>query len=275
MSDLNATGYVAGSVHKVRGRGFARIPHLFMTDFLQRQWVMLSLLPRAPRSVDAASLEVRLREHGIRVNRRSIQRDLVALSSMFPLACDERSKPYGWSWAEDGLGIDVPGGMNPHAALAFKLAAEMLGSMLPRSTLSFLRAHMKRAERTLEGTSPLASWPAKVRIVPPILTRDVAASVLEVVMTSLLDERRFTAVVREGSARRQATVDPLGITYEDGTTSLVCRLDGGRPLAVPLSTFGSARATSELSVPPPRFDLDVFLRGGKRRMNGKGRSRKR
>jgi hypothetical protein len=30
-----------------------------------------------------------------------VQRDLVELASVFPLVADERSKPYGWRWADD------------------------------------------------------------------------------------------------------------------------------------------------------------------------------
>jgi hypothetical protein len=83
---------------------------------------MLSLLPRSPRAVDTATLEQRLREQGVRVNRRSIQRDLVALSGLFPIVCDERSKPYGWAWAEDGPALQVPGSGGSQGALGSRLA---------------------------------------------------------------------------------------------------------------------------------------------------------
>lgn len=35
------------------------------------------------------------------VHRRTVQRDLVELATVFPLVSDERSKPYGWRWADD------------------------------------------------------------------------------------------------------------------------------------------------------------------------------
>jgi predicted DNA-binding transcriptional regulator YafY len=66
-----------------------------------RQWHLLTLLPKGPRRIDTATLEVRLRERGILVHRRTIQRDLLELAMVFPIVADERSKPYGWRWADD------------------------------------------------------------------------------------------------------------------------------------------------------------------------------
>jgi predicted DNA-binding transcriptional regulator YafY len=66
-----------------------------------RQWHLLTLLPKGPRRVDTATLEARLRERGVDVHRRTIQRDLLELASVFPIVSDERSKPYGWRWADD------------------------------------------------------------------------------------------------------------------------------------------------------------------------------
>jgi predicted DNA-binding transcriptional regulator YafY len=66
-----------------------------------RQWHLLTLLPKGPRRIDSAMLEARLRARGLDVHRRTIQRDLVELASVFPIVSDERSKPYGWRWSDD------------------------------------------------------------------------------------------------------------------------------------------------------------------------------
>jgi predicted DNA-binding transcriptional regulator YafY len=66
-----------------------------------RQWHLLTLLPKGPRRIDSAALEERLRSRGLDVHRRTIQRDLVELASVFPIVSDERTKPYGWRWADD------------------------------------------------------------------------------------------------------------------------------------------------------------------------------
>ena len=72
-----------------------------MANAIVRQWHLLTLLPKGPRRVDTATLEARLRERGLDVHRRTVQRDLLELSKVFPLVADERMKPYGWRWGDD------------------------------------------------------------------------------------------------------------------------------------------------------------------------------
>lgn len=64
-----------------------------------RQWLVLSMLPAPPRRIGTASIEAALRARGVEVHRRTIQRDLMELSEVFPIVVDDRGKPYGWRWA--------------------------------------------------------------------------------------------------------------------------------------------------------------------------------
>lgn len=72
-----------------------------MGSAIVRQWHLLTLLPTGPRRIDAATLEQKLRLRGLRVHRRTIQRDLIELGGLFPIVSDDRSRPYGWRWADD------------------------------------------------------------------------------------------------------------------------------------------------------------------------------
>lgn len=65
-----------------------------------RYLMLLRHVPRQPHKVDAKTLRQRLYEQGIDVSVRTIQRNLIELSEVFPLTTDERSKPYGWSIAQ-------------------------------------------------------------------------------------------------------------------------------------------------------------------------------
>jgi hypothetical protein len=125
---------------------------------LQRQWLLLARIPRAPQKIDAATLGRKLRDAGYAAHRRTIQRDLLALSELFPLVCDERSKPYGWSWSREAGGLTVAT-MAPHTALLFKIAAELLHPLLPAETVTFVRAHARTADGVLAASGkPLAAW---------------------------------------------------------------------------------------------------------------------
>ncbi len=201
-----------------------------MADALMRQWQMLRLLPRAPRKASTAMLEGQLDERGFEIDRRSIQRDLIKLSAHFPLVCDMRSKPYGWSWARDAAPFDVPG-IDMHTALAFHLAAEHLVHLLPSTTSSYLEPHVAhaRAVRASLPGGPLADWPTKVAVVPsmqPRLPPKIDAEVLEAVHTALLQERQLDIVYRrrgEDKTKRYRA-HPHGLVYRDAVAYLVCSL---------------------------------------------------
>lgn len=74
-----------------------------MSSTIVRQWHILKLLPPAPRRIDVARLETLLAELGIVAHRRTIQRDLVDLAHLFPIAVNERSKPYTWRWKDGAV----------------------------------------------------------------------------------------------------------------------------------------------------------------------------
>jgi predicted DNA-binding transcriptional regulator YafY len=94
---------------------------------IERQWLILSLLPKRPRRVDTASLEQRLRERGYNVHRRTIQRDLVQLSAVLPIIADERQKPFGWRWSENAC---LPCSNDRSATSSVKIRARVRNAML-------------------------------------------------------------------------------------------------------------------------------------------------
>jgi hypothetical protein len=72
-----------------------------MSSAIVRQWMILSMLPIRPRRIDTSAIEARLRERGVDVHRRTIQRDLIELAEIFPIVADERAKPFGWRWSDE------------------------------------------------------------------------------------------------------------------------------------------------------------------------------
>src|SRR3546814_18382491 len=79
------------------------------TDTLARQWLTLSALPRAPARISAAQIAHNLEQEGHPISKRSVERDLQALSLLFPIEADERSKPSGWSWQRNAPPFNLPG----------------------------------------------------------------------------------------------------------------------------------------------------------------------
>jgi predicted DNA-binding transcriptional regulator YafY len=161
---------------------------------LIRQWLLLTLLPTRPRRVDTAALEERLRSRGHRVHRRTIQRDLIDLATVFPIIADERTKPYGWRWADgaDLVGAlfarDPAAGALPPLALRLRVPPEQATSVslalrsrretrgevrvVPVLGASEILAHVEDGDglrRWLLGFADLAEV-----VSPPELRRDIA-----------------------------------------------------------------------------------------------------
>lgn len=75
-----------------------------------RYLLMLRHIPKQPQKIDVNTLRERLSEQGVDVSVRTIQRNLIELSEVFPLTTDERNKPFGWSLMSDvAIAPLVPG----------------------------------------------------------------------------------------------------------------------------------------------------------------------
>jgi predicted DNA-binding transcriptional regulator YafY len=242
-----------------------------LSDTLQRQLALLRHIPRAPRRIDTVTLERLLRQEGINVHRRSIQRDLESLALSFPdLSCDEHSKPYSWSWHHASPLMDVPR-MDVHTAVTLDLVRAHLVDALPRSTLKLLDPYFDRARAVLREAAPskLSRWPGKVRVLPRGLSLrapDVPRQVLETVYTALLEEHRFVARYRARGATepKEFDVSPIAIVVRTGVIALVCSIreyDDIRTLM--LHRIERADATDHPARLPRGFDLDAYLASGK------------
>ena len=238
-------------------------------DTLYRQWLMLRCVPRAPRKIDTASIEAHLDRQGFTIDRRTIQRDLLKLSTTFPLVCDDRSKPFGWSWMRDAELFDIPG-MDPQTALTLRLVADYLEPLLPVSTIEHIAPYVRRAERVLteRAGSGLAAWPEKVRVLPdgqPMVPTTVDDDVLAAVYCALLDETQLEVQYRRRSATNAQTaiVNPLGLVLRSRVLYLVAtfwKYDDVRQLA--LHRIELAEAHDEPRRVPAGFDLDAYIAKG-------------
>jgi len=243
-----------------------------VSQAVKRQWLMLRLVPRAPRKIDAARVKGLLAQDGIDVTVRSIQRDLESLSEVFfDLSCDRRSKPYGWSWDAKSPLLEIPN-MGVRSAVTFELVRQHLCSLLPRVTWKALEPHFKLARGVLRH-NPLAKmgrWPGKVRVMPrgqPFATPNVPASVLDSVYEALLEERKLAVRYRKRGAQQAADyeVSPLGLVTRTGTLVLVCTTGDGEGVVVKqmlLHRMGRAEILDRAAIRPRGFRLDDYIDSG-------------
>jgi predicted DNA-binding transcriptional regulator YafY len=239
-------------------------------DTLLRQLAMLRYIPQHPRQTTARELTERVEAEGFVVSKRTVERDLLTLSEIFPLLSNERSRPYGWSWSKDAEAFALPG-MSPLQALTLELAHEHLAALLPASLLDTLTPYFKCAEGVLasgDGVKKLASWRKKVAIVPPnqpLIPPNYPEEIIEAVHSALLSEHQLqiSYASREQGETKTYCVHPLGIVQRGAVTYLVATLNDYtdiRLLAV--HRIQSAEVLDEPVKKPKIFDLAKYISQG-------------
>ncbi len=241
-----------------------------MSDTLMRQWQMLRLIPRQPSKISTTELMQWLADEGFTTTPRTLQRDLVRLSSIYPLLCDDRDKPFGWSWDKHANVHEVPG-IDSDTALAFYLAEKHLEPLLPRTTMKRLAPHFRRAEEVLDRADlnkGNPAWRNKVRVLqrgPGLANPAIVSGVQSAVYDALLRNRRLdvTYLPRGKGEAKQYELNPLGLVLKDGLFYLVCSMWDYPDIR--LLTLHRMQAASVLDIPcaaPNAFDLDDYIASG-------------
>ncbi len=235
-----------------------------------RQWLMLRLIPRQPFKISTTELMHALADEGFTITPRTLQRDLIRFSAIYPLVCDDRDKPFGWSWMTDGGVMDLPG-MDSHTALAFYLADKHLEPILPRETVDHLRPHFEQARHvldTIHADSGAPAWRDKVRVLrrgrflaPPPIRSEVQGQVYD----ALLLNRKLRLVYqsRQKAEKKEYEVNPLGIVLKDAVIYLICTCWDYTDIR--LMTLHRMTIAEKLDTPavcPVGFSLDAYIASG-------------
>ncbi|MGO4999466.1 helix-turn-helix transcriptional regulator [Oceanisphaera sp. W20_SRM_FM3] len=178
-------------------------------DTLIRYITMLQLIPRAPQFKATTTLRDLLADRGFHVNLRSIQRDLDKMSLHFPLKCDDKERPYRWSF-DAGYKSNLPA-LDTATALTLVLAEEYLKSLLPQIAIDRLSPQFDEARKFLDGlqTNGYASWARQVRAIPngkALLPAAILPHIWQGVSDALLNRQ---AIAVQYLSRQQGEVKPF------------------------------------------------------------------
>lgn len=242
----------------------------FTPETLLRHWQMLRLIRRYPQKITAAELCKALEAEGFTVGKRTVERDLQALSLIFPLLADDRSKPFGWSWQKDAPAFDLPG-ISLSESLTLLMAREHLSSVMPSSTVSQMSPYFSLAEqklKALDGHSGVAGWLNKVRIVPatqPLIAPQVDEQVLATIQQGLLESRQCQVAYqkRDVDEADEYPVHPLGLIQRGQVLYLACTIKTYADIRLlALHRVQSALLLDIPAVAPDGFNLDTYLASG-------------
>lgn len=238
---------------------------------LLRQWTMLRFVPRAPAKIAVKELHERLRDADFEVTPRTIQRDLVDLSTVFPLISDEREKPYGWSWQRDASSFDLPGLSIPDA-LTLTLVEQQLRNQLPPTALDALQPQFRSAARILSALGPSATskaWLTKIRSIAPLqplLAPALDEDCQRTIYLALMKDLQLKLVYKKRDAAQPSVyevVHPLAIVQRGGIIYLVCTFAGYHDVRqLALHRVQEAQLIYETASRNPDFDVDSYIATG-------------
>lgn len=194
---------------------------------LSRQWELLQLLPTSGSGATARALQQRLADAGFPTTKRTVERDLEDLACVFAIRKNDKSVPYGFSWAPPSS--FQASTVSVLDALTLTLTQETLEPLIPAFMLGALKPRFEHARsklNALTGQSPASGWPQKVASVPaylPLVKPKVDTACLAGVQQALIENRQLTcsyySVHRDQCSR--LTINPLGLVQRGTVTYLI------------------------------------------------------
>jgi len=235
-------------------------------DVLARQWAILRLIPREPRSISAADLHARLKDMGFVCSRRTVERDLNQLESFgFGLTYDDTAVPNLWYWYKDA-GLNLPA-MTVSDALLLAMVRDYLAPILPPTVTAVLEPQFKAAQDLLESTSktnPMATWRDKVVSIPAmqrLIAPELTHGVMDEVAHALIHQSKLSVTYRSRSAGKQSelTLNPVGLVQRGQVFYLVATTGEYPDVRLyALHRINSAKALPETIIAVDGFDPIAF-----------------
>ena len=235
-------------------------------DATTRQWDLLQKIPSRSPGLTTKELLDGMREAGYQVTKRTIERDLITLSRLFPLQCNDKGTPYGWYWAE-GASVSLPG-ISMGEALSLVLVEDAIRPLLPGSMLRALEPRFRFARKKLESLAqdnPTIRWLGKVASVSPdlsLLPPNTPEKILETLQAALLQEKQLQCryYSAHNDKERELVLNPLALVQRGPITYLI----GTSPPYADVRQYAIHRFREAKTLPSPAqglddFDLQIYL----------------
>ncbi|MCL1139182.1 helix-turn-helix transcriptional regulator [Shewanella pneumatophori] len=235
---------------------------------IQRQLVMLELIPTAPRRVTANMLTDMLHNRGYEVGLRTVQRELKAMYDMglFGLALDERCKPFGWSIAACWRGLNLTL-MDQHMALGLHILKRNAQQLLPPESIEQLTPYFERADQVLanDPNNPWLYWACRVAQLPepyPFTYVESDPETLKTVQYALLHKRQIACQIERVIKGKRYWIDyqpvnPEGIKISDGVALLAFTVGTTHVTryAKPINLLRNVRLLDSAAITRDDFDI--------------------
>ena len=238
-----------------------------MSESSLRQIQLLQLIPRYPSKISTNQIQDQLKGLGYAVSLRMIQRDLESLESIMPIVCDDRERPFGWSWHQSAFGLQPS--MDPIEALTFSLAEQYLEPLMPSKSFKRIRVFFDRANSILKKVkrNEISRWRDRVRVEHQwqrLEAPQINEAVESEIYDALLKERQLSVSYRNRGTKKakERIINPLGLVLRGQIHYLICSMDEDRdnPRFLPLHRFSKAEWNGEEAYEPEGFSVDQYIK---------------
>ena len=235
---------------------------------IARQWELLKRLPTRPPGKTARELREITATAGHDVTTRTIQRDLEELARIFPIACNDKSPPFGWHWLP-GARIDFPG-MELAEAASLGLLENILRQLVPPALLEALDGRFGQAREKLRALTHnrYAKWSDLVRYITPGMTfmpPAIHPEIMRTVQDALLRQRQLKVVYVSAGATspKDLLLHPIALLQQGVRPYLLAdTFDYGQLRLYALQRIRGATVADDRAKRPPAFSLDAYLAEG-------------
>lgn len=235
---------------------------------LARQWEILKILPTRRPGITVTDLHRKLADAGHEVTRRTVERDLEGLCSVFPLTTNDISKPFGW-YLRTNEEIAFPS-MPLAEAVSLGLMEDLLRQMAPSCFATALDGRLALARSMLREMpkNRSARWTDLVRYIPPGLPLQKPAiknEIMDSIQQALLERRQIQVDYHppESDEAKGLTLHPLALVLQGERPYLVAtafRYPDVRFYAI--QRVNRAEILDLPSKRPTGFSLDGYLSDG-------------
>lgn len=228
----------------------------------------------------STDLKNRLIEAGHEVSKRTVERDLIRLSCIFPVLCNDKGTPFGWYWMP-GSTVDLPS-ISLSEALTLSLAEGSIRPLIPGFMLQSLEPRFNLARQklnALSGENASARWLEKVASVHPefsLAAPEICPEILSAIQQALLNDTQLGCIyyAAHQDEVRSLTLNPLALVQRGQITYLIATaVPFEDPRQYAIHRFKEARVLINESVKPENFGLQQYISTGKMQFATQGKIR--
>lgn len=234
---------------------------------LQRQWHLLKLLPTRTPGATTSDLLNTLNDLGYAVKKRQLERDLQMLSTLFPIQCNDKSKPFGWFWSSS---CQLPS-MTIQEAMSYELMAPTLKGLLPSPLIQLLEPRLLEAKKLIsaaKANNATAMLSQKLAVIPTgnvYLAPQIDDVIFDTVQEALLHGNCLEIEYHQAykSTTKQMTLHPLALVQNGVQLYIVAVVDGYTdPRIFALHRVKQIQRLPKESQKPANFNLKQFIETG-------------